>query len=357
MPPVLDLPVSLSEVTRLQLRAELRENRSKAYCEWLQDLALAGFPDAASRQYLARRPMAWGANEVQRSLDSLECKSATAPGSVSDPAWAGPLVGITSLASGFAAVVHSKSVFGQIRGLNQIPFRTRVPVQSQDPTFGWIGENIVKGVSAAAFTSGVVLEMLKAVGLIVLTNEFLQLTTAGVADALRNMLVRTLVAFQDKAFLDPASAALTGVRPASITNGVTPIAGTGNFANDMQALLDQFFAARPGATDPTLLANGAIAAQLRAPNSGFAGYDIIATEAALNNVIMVDGSGIYYADGGVVIDISKEATVQMNSVPDSPPTASTTLTSLWQQNLVGYRAERTLNWTATPTAVAYLAGR
>jgi hypothetical protein len=35
----------------------------------------------------------------------------------------------------------------------------------------------------------------------------------------------------------------------------------------------------------------------------------------------------------------------MDSAPTNPPTATTVMTSLWQMNLVGIRAERFVNWS------------
>jgi hypothetical protein len=46
----------------------------------------------------------------------------------------------------------------------------------------------------------------------------------------------------------------------------------------------------------------------------------------------------------VQIDVSREATLQMDSAPDSPPTASTVMYSLFQNNGVAIRAERYINW-------------
>jgi hypothetical protein len=62
-------------------------------------------------------------------------------------------------------------------------------------------------------------------------------------------------------------------------------------------------------------------------------------------------------DGGVNIDVSREASVQMDSAPDNPPTASTVLVSFWQNNLVGIRAERFINWRRRrDAAVAFIQG-
>jgi hypothetical protein len=73
-------------------------------------------------------------------------------------------------------------------------------------------------------------------------------------------------------------------------------------------------------------------------------------------VIGVQPSLILYADdGGVTIDASREASVQMDSAPASPPDATTVMVSLWQNNLVGLRAERFVNWKrASNYAVTYL---
>jgi hypothetical protein len=72
-------------------------------------------------------------------------------------------------------------------------------------------------------------------------------------------------------------------------------------------------------------------------------------------VAMVQPDAILYADdGGVTIDVSREASVQMDSAPDNPALATTVLTSLWQNNLVGLRAERFINWKkARPGCVQY----
>jgi hypothetical protein len=48
-------------------------------------------------------------------------------------------------------------------------------------------------------------------------------------------------------------------------------------------------------------------------------------------------------EGGVTIDMSTEASVQMN---DAPSAGAQSLVSLWQNNLVGIRAEQFINWTA-----------
>lgn len=351
-----DTPIRLGDLTRAQLQLELKEQRSRAYVRWLSCLADVSVPDGASRLYLERYPDSWGAGDVKKSLATLECKAAVPPGSTTGADWGAPLLGISALASGFAAVARGASLLGRLPGLQDIPFRTKVPTETQSASYAWVGEYSTKPVSKLGFSSGVTLDMLKSVGIIVLTSEFVKLSAAGTELALRNTLVRGLVAFQDKSFLDPTSTAVPGQRPASITAGLTPVTNTGVLATDVQSLLNAFFTARPGAQDVSLIANAQKSAAIRALNSGGGvGLPIVPTEAAGANVIVVDGSGIFVADGGVQIDVSREASLQMNDAPDNPPTAATVPSNLWQLNLIGYRVERTLNWYAVPTSVAYLA--
>jgi hypothetical protein len=75
------------------------------------------------------------------------------------------------------------------------------------------------------------------------------------------------------------------------------------------------------------------------------GFKAVVSQAAGTTVALVQPSAILYADdGGVTIDVSREASVQMDTVLDNPPVATSLLTSLWQMNLVGLRAERFINW-------------
>jgi hypothetical protein len=50
--------------------------------------------------------------------------------------------------------------------------------------------------------------------------------------------------------------------------------------------------------------------------------------------------------------VSREATLQMNDAPAAPD-ATTVFRSLWQDNLVGLRAERMINWQRARTAAVY----
>lgn len=84
------------------------------------------------------------------------------------------------------------------------------------------------------------------------------------------------------------------------------------------------------------------------------------SQYAGEQLILVNAQDVYLADDGqVVIDASREASLQME---DSPTNSSKTgtgaqLVSMFQTNSVAIRAERFINWRKRrPEAVAYVSG-
>ena len=332
---------------------ELLDAKSVDYCRYLACLAQTGLRNQATERFLARWPKALGATEIQREVE-LGHKTAVAPGSAGGTTWGSQLVGVQALSEGFAKIARSASLFGKIPGLKSVPFNVRCPIETTAATYAWSGEAKPKPISSMAFSTGITLDLLKAIGIVVFSKEFLTLSTPGTEVALRDTLVAGLVSFQDLSFLNPTSTAIAGVRPASITSGTVAIPSTGNLAVDVQSLITAFFTGRPGAQDPVLIAGGAKAAQLRAMEPNF-GLPIYSSEAAGGTVVMLDPSGIYFADGGVEIGLSGAASVQMSDTPDDPSTATTVNVSLFQTNSIAYRVERFLNFQAVTGAVRYLA--
>jgi hypothetical protein len=88
----------------------------------------------------------------------------------------------------------------------------------------------------------------------------------------------------------------------------------------------------------------------------YRGLSFVTSNAAGTNVIALQPNLILLADdGGVTIDASREASLQMDSVPTSPPDATTVYVSMFQSNCVALRAERYITWLrANANAVKYL---
>jgi len=95
--------------------------------------------------------------------------------------------------------------------------------------------------------------------------------------------------------------------------------------------------------------------ELNADGGSIMGYRAIPSQVAGTTVALVQPREVLYADdGGVTIDVSTEASVQMDSAPMNPADATVVMTSFFQNNLVGLRAERFINWKrARAGAVQY----
>jgi hypothetical protein len=296
-----------------------------------------------------------------RSLHvDLVTKAAVAAGTSTDATWAGPLAPI-ALADSFLALVRSASLVGKV-AFKRVPFNVRTPTQTGGGTYFWVAQGVPKPITKLGFAQGIVLPPLKAEGLVVVTRELAELVTPGTEGALRDTLIDGLTAFTDHQMLDPAVAAVGGQTPGSLTNGLTPIAASGNVDTDVSAALSALFTARPGATGAVIVCSPAIASKLagtgknldaRANGGTVHGVPLVTTDAALSNIIAIDPAGVLVADDGVRLDVSDHADVQMDDAPVG--TAAAVIVSLWQTNQTGFRVERFLNYQAVTGAVAYVA--
>jgi hypothetical protein len=324
-------------------------------CLYMED----GHPVAATKQFALRWPMA-------PNVDILT-KTMIAPGTTTDANWAGPLAAIRPLADGFLAYARPLSLLGQIPNLRTVPFNVSVAAQTSVGVYSWVGESLSKPVTKGGFAT-VTLGTAKASGIILVTDELIRLISPGSETALRQELALGIAQFLDQQFVDPAVAAVGGTNPASITNGVTPITPSGTTAAalvaDVDKLIGQFLIANPDTSAATLLMTPSIASMLVSAtkvitltvNGGtYTGLPVVVSGNVGTRIVALDASAILYADAGVMVDASRYATIQMNDAPDNPATAATLETSLWQNNLVGLRAERFINWKKSrATAVSLI---
>ncbi len=91
----------------------------------------------------------------------------------------------------------------------------------------------------------------------------------------------------------------------------------------------------------------------RLQTTGPASLPVVRTPAAGNHVIITDAPLIAVADAGVRLDVSKEATMQLETAPNDPPLATSVMTSLWQADLISILTERTVGWDATGAGTQY----
>ncbi|MDP3492882.1 MAG: phage major capsid protein, partial [Hyphomonadaceae bacterium] len=298
-------------------------------------------------------------------------RAAVAPGTTTDTTFAESLVELNNMTGEFIDVLRAKELISRIPGLDRIPFNVKVPRGTTDPTAYWVGEGDVKPLSRPAFDS-IELTFNKVAGIVPMTQELMMFSNPSAEVKVRDGLVAALAYLTDRDFLDPTKAVTTGVSPASVTNGVTGIAATGTTADalrdDLASMLSEFAEVNEDPSGVVLVMTPVQALRIGlmrnslgqkefgdiSMSGGFLeGFPVItSTNIAATGgsptdgypIVAVNAPNIYLAEGGIEVDISREASLQMTDTPDSPETASTILVSLWQRNLVAVKAERFITW-------------
>lgn len=307
-------------------------------------------------------------------------KAAVAAGTTTDASWAAPLVEYQNMSSEFIEFLRPRTIIGQMQGLRRVPFNIKVPRQTAAASVNWVGQAKPKPVSSGAFDS-ITLDFFKIAGIVALTEELVRFSNPSAEALVREDLAAGIIQFMDSEFIDPDKALSAGVSPASITNGVTPVAATGatyaHFKADVKAVMAKFRAANISPEGMVIIMTQGMALSLSLMETSLGqqqfpglnmqggtllGFPVItsenipATEDSPDEgypLIFVKASEIMLADDGqVMIDVSREASLQMDSAPTDPVAAATVLVSLWQHNMVGIRAERMVNWAKRrPAAV------
>jgi HK97 family phage prohead protease len=257
---------------------------------------------------------------------------------------------------------------GNIPALTRVPFRGPLISEASETDAQWVGEG--KGKPLTKFTVGRnEISPLKIATIAVQTMELIRDSSPSSDVLLRNSLAKAIAKRSDLSFIDPASAAVPNVRPASILNGVTAVtnsAATGADAvrEDVQALIGAFVAANNPLQSGVWIMSATYALRLMMmlnplgqrefpgitmQGGTFFELPVIVSNYLTDYVALVNAEDIYLADeGGVDIAMSTEASLEMVDTPTQDSGAAdpveTTVVSMFQTNSVAFRAERTMNW-------------
>lgn len=311
-------------------------------------------------------------------------KAAVPAGNTGNSNWAGALVGEeTDVFADFVEYLRPRTILGRfgtdaVPSLRRVPFRVPLIGQTTGGSAYWVGEGKAKPLTKWDYTR-TTLEPLKVANIAVVTEELLRDSSPSAEMLIRDELANALRERLDRDFIDPTKAASSGVSPASILNGVAGISSSGSTADnvrqDIQAVFGAFISANNAPetgvwimTAVTALALSLMQnplGQAEFPGIGmnggtFFGLPVIVSQYVPSGIVaLVNASDIYNADeGGVAVDLSREASLEMADNPSHDsvtPTGSTSMVSLWQTNSVGFRCERTINWARRrSSAVAYL---
>jgi HK97 family phage major capsid protein/HK97 family phage prohead protease len=314
-------------------------------------------------------------------------KAAVEAGSTASGNWLANLVGDeTAVVADFIEYLRPRTILGQfgangVPSLRNVPFRVPLVSQTGKGNGYWVGEGKAKPLTKFSFAR-TTLEPLKVANITVATEEALRATSPAADVLLRDSLADALRERLDLDFVDPTKAASAGISPASITNGVTPVASSGNDADavraDLKALFEAFIAANNPPTSGVFIMSSVTAlalslmtnalGQREFANLGMTGgtlnglpvivSDYLSGDTDGGHVILANAQDIYLADeGGIAIAVSREASLEMSDAPshDSVTPTAASLVSMFQTNSVAIRAERIINWAKRrSSAVAWL---
>jgi HK97 family phage major capsid protein/HK97 family phage prohead protease len=315
----------------------------------------------------------------------LLLRAAVSEGTTFGTTYASPLIVATQAAALFAEYLRPGTILGKLTQLRRSPFNVAIPRMTTGASTNWVGESAPKPVTSEAYDS-ITLRWAKAAAIIVLSQELVRFSNPQAEEIVRDDLRRAMTEFLDRQFIDPSVAAVTNVSPASVLNGVTAATPTGTtasaFRTDVKTLLAPIITANipldsgawvmhtttalslslmqnslgqqvfPGMTkDGGMLLGFPVVASTNVPAAGGSPADgYVLAFVVQNEILLAD-------DGVTIIDSSDQASIQMDSAPDSPPTASSAYVSLWQLNWVGLRVERWITWLKRRSQAAqYLQG-
>jgi hypothetical protein len=278
---------------------------------------------------------------IRGAIDNaLQTKAAVLPGT--STGWGAQLGAYSQLADSFLLNLRQVSAFDAL-----LPFTKSVPLGFQQIAVATggasgavIGEAMVKPIAKVSYSTSQ-LSVLKTVAIVIITSELLKLANDRIFQA---ELAGAVAAATDAEFCS------------QITSGLSPIASSGstqaNVLTDLNAALTAIsFGA---GSQVFLLVTSGIAKYWSTltggsgpvfPNMGvnggtIGGMTVVVTSGLTQSFVAVDATQIGTMSGALELDGSDQSAVQMESAPDSPPTATTNFVSLWQNNLTALKAVR-----------------
>jgi HK97 family phage major capsid protein len=307
------------------------------------------------------------------STAALNQKAAVAAGTTTDPSWAGPLVQYNDMEAEFIGLLRPMTILGKMNQLHQVPFMMRTARQLTGVSGSFVGEGAPKPVGKQTYDN-VTLGFAKAAVIVVMTDELVRFSTPNAEVRARDDMLKGISSYLDLRFIDPNYSGVANVSPASITNGARRVQSSGStlaaIDTDVAAAFQEFTNSNVDPSTSVWVMSAATALRLsmkRTTQDELAfpeismtggrwyGLPVITSSAAGASsgspnekqiALVTQGEVLFADDGGISIDMSTEASVQMD---DAPAAGAQSLVSLWQNNLIGIRAERYINWAPRRT--------
>lgn len=309
------------------------------------------------------------ANNLYKDMPELGqvLKAAVAAGTTSDTTWAGPLVQYQDMVSEFIELLRPQTILGRMSAVRRVPFNIRIPRQTAGATGSFVGEGLPAPVQKLDFDN-ITLPWAKASSIVVITAELAKMSNPSAEALVRQDIMDGLSQYLDRRLIDPAYPGVANVSPASLTNGVSPTQASGAtlaaIDANVRTLFSTFANAELGLQSGVWVMSASLAIRLSmirtnqdtlafpglSMNGGtFYGLPVIVSNNVTpsgspgdQHLILIDQSNVLLADDGqMMIDVSTEASLEMN---DAPSGGATSLRSLWQNGLMGVKVDRWIYW-------------
>jgi hypothetical protein len=303
--------------------------------------------------------MRWG----ERSSPARLLRAAVDAGSlVPSQSWGEQLADFTVAATEFFQLASAGSIIGRMTGLRKVPLLTRIIGLTNGSTAAWVKASSPMPVSRMSLDSSQ-LAPLKVACIVIVTNELLNSADPAAEETIRLDLMRAVQEMMDASFVDPSNAGVTDEMPTAVTYNAPSVAATGDRGVDLKNLVGLFegdlmtayfiaapetFASMAGPEFPNLSIRG---------QGELIGIPSIASNGMpVGTIALVDANAIAIGNGQLVANKTQHGTIEMDSEPTDPPTASTVLVSLWQNNLSALSLIKYVNWALGRNAAALLTG-
>jgi HK97 family phage major capsid protein len=311
-------------------------------------------------------------------------KAAVTGGTSTTSGWASEIAYAQDLANEFIEYLRPMTIVGRLPGLRRVPFNVRMGSMTAGTTGYWVGQGAAIPVSKGT-TSSTSLGITKAAGLAVITEELARLSSPSAEALVRDDLANAVRQVVDTQFIDPNQGGQTNISPASVTYNVTPTIASGtayaDLKTDIKALFATWITANVDASGSMWVMSPSIALALSLMQNAlgqaefpsmtidggtFFGLPAITSQSTVisgspdwgNMIVLIKQSDIFLADdGGLSVDASREAAIEMSDGPSSTAAVGTgaSLTSMWQTESVALKVVRYINWTKRrSTAVQFI---
>lgn len=340
-----------AEVTRRVVQLEPL-TRAQEFCQ-VGKFLLAGGNTVGAALRMAQIERA-----SPRVLEALR-KTAVAPATITDSTWAGPLAQPSLLEDGFLESLRNLSAFDRLLSqMFRMPPEKKIGVITAGAVGAAVGEGMVTPVARLS-TAAPQMDPLKALCLVVLAQELMQMAGVGAIALLQRELAGAVAQVVDTAFV------------AALTTGLTPIPSAGATAlavrADMRAAVDAISSG--AASSLVWLTTSQIQNRLAVlgDSTGSSAFPelasgklgiwplVVSDGVPAGQLILADAHQVGAFSGPVELDPSNVADIDMSTVPDSPALPSTTKFGLWQMNYVALKCVRYFGCKRlTDTAVAVI---